>query len=219
MRNPWLELPKGPPHILPEDLAIIQRSKTTPAKLGLRLEVLPVPYLGNPIEAKILLLCLNPGFSQQDLRVYDNDPKCNEENIKTLTFESNPPFFYLNQKFSDTGGYKWWSKILKECLARFGEDRVSHKFMCLQYIAYHSVTFINPPSILESQNFTFDLLRKAMNQEKIIVVMRSKKLWIRAVPKLENYPYIELKNYRRPFISKRNMKEGDFERIVVALKG
>ena len=38
-----------------------------PEKLGLRLEVFPVAYVGNLNEAKIVLLCLNPGFIQEDI--------------------------------------------------------------------------------------------------------------------------------------------------------
>lgn len=218
MKNPWLYLPKQQPHILPGDLEVLMRFNVIPEKLGLRLEVFPVPYIGNLDEAKIVLLCLNPGFIEQDIEIYENDKGFNQENLKILTFESNPPFFYFNPKFKYTGGYKWWSKILKECINEFGMDEVSRKIMCLQYIAYHSVTFINPPTILESQKFTFNLLGKAINLKKIIVIMRSKKLWLKAVPELENYPYIELKNYRRPFISRRNMKDGNFERIVSAIK-
>ena len=218
MRNPWLNLPKAQPHILPEDLAILNGNKSSPEKLGLRLEVLPVPYVGNPETAEVILLCLNPGFIQQDVDDYENDSEFKQENFNVLSFQGKPPFFYFNPKFRYTGGYKWWSKILRELIQQFGEETVSEKFMCLQYIAYHSVTFVKPPKMLESQKFTFNLLREAIKQKKTIVVMRSKKLWIQAVPELEDYPYIELKNYRRPFISRNNIKNGDFEKIIFALK-
>ena len=90
--------------------------------------------------------------------------------------------------------------------------------MCLQYLAYHSKTYTNPPCILPSQKFTFNLLRQAIKDQKTIVVMRSKKLWTKAVPELEAYPYIELKNYRRPFLSERNMGEENFERLIESLR-
>lgn len=217
MRNPWPELPKKPPHILPQDLEDLKKANTTPERLGFRLEVFPVPYVGDPNKAKVVLLGLNPGFIEHDIEVYETDPEFNRQSLKTLTFSSNPPFFYFNNKFTYTGGYKWWSKILGECIRKFGLDTVSEKFMCLQYIPYHSVTFKNSPKYLESQKFTFSLLAKAIDQKKVVVIMRSKKLWLKAVPKLEGYPYIELKNYRRPFISKNNMAKGDFDRLIGAL--
>jgi hypothetical protein len=90
--------------------------------------------------------------------------------------------------------------------------------MCLQYLAYHSKTYVNLPCILPSQNFTFDILRQAIKDQKTIVIMRSKKLWIKSVPELEAYPYIELKNYRRPFLSEKNMGKENFEKLINALK-
>jgi hypothetical protein len=88
MINPWLQLPKTLPHILPQDLRSIEKSGTTPQKLGLRLEVLPIPYLGDPVKAPIVLLGLNPGFIQQDIDIYNTDQRFNRENLNILAFEN-----------------------------------------------------------------------------------------------------------------------------------
>lgn len=44
--------------------------------------------------------------------------------------------------------------------------------------------------------------------------MRSRKLWIEAVPELKEANYIELKNYRNPVISPNNMSQEDYVRLL-----
>lgn len=218
IENPWKSLPKAPPHILAEDLEVFVKHKKEPSHFGLQLEILPVPFLGDFEKASIVLLCLNPGYNRNlDRKAYE-DKYCFKESIKGLTFSSSTPFICLDPKLEYTGGYKWWTRLLKQLIQRFGMKKISEKLMCLQYLPYHSKTFRRPPCILPSQNFTFFLLRKAMEDQKNIVIMRSKKLWLEAVPELETYPFIELKNYRMPYLTERNTKNGNFQRLIEALQ-
>jgi hypothetical protein len=218
LRNPWEAISKSPPHILEEDLGVLRQSGITLEKLGWRTEQFPCPFLGNYQKASVIFLCLNPGFCEpQDIYDY-NDKYYHQESIKTLTMSSDTPFFCLDSKVSFSGAYLWWTKILKQLINQFGREQLSNKLMCLQYLAYHSITYVNPPCILPSQNFTFDILRQAMKDKKTIVIMRSKKLWVKSVPELETYPYIELKNYRRPFLSERNMGKENFEKLIESLR-
>lgn len=207
-----------PPYVASVDADLLNKYEFNHEKLELRLELLPVPYIGNLDKAAIVLLCLNPGFDETlDVKT-SNDPLHNEENIKALSFSSSPPFFYFNPKLSYSGGYKWWSRLLKDLISEFGVEILSEKLMCLQYVAYHSKVYTDLPFILPSQRFNFHLLEQAMNARKIIVIMRSKRYWIRAVPRLANYPYVELKNYRNPYLTKNNVKTGDFQKIREAIK-
>lgn len=217
-RNPWLKLPKAEPFILTEDLKHISRYGLEPNDLGWKTELLPVPYLGSFKKAKIVLLCLNPGYNKELDKKAHKDKYYYQENLKSLNFKSNTPFYCLDPKFSYSGGYRWWMRLLKSLIKEFGLKTISQKLMCLQYISYHSKTFRKPPCILPSQKFTFYLLRKAMKSKKVVVVMRSKNLWLQNVPELKNYPYIELKNYRMPYLTERNVKNGDFREIIDSLK-
>lgn len=215
-QNPWVELPKKAPYILKSDLKVLNRYGTVPEDLGFRLEVPPVPYVGTLDKTKVVLLCLNPGFKEEtDLGRMGKVEY--EENIKTLTFSSNTPFYYLNPILAGSGGYEWWSKILRSFIAAYGMKTISEKIMCIQYLGYHSIRFRRPPYVLPSQYFSFNLVRKAILNKMPIVIMRSKKLWLESVPELENYPYIELRNYRRPFLTKNNIKNGNFDSLLNAL--
>ena len=168
-RNPWLGLPKSQPYILTKDLRKLSLHGLTPEKLGWKTKLLPVPYLGNLKKAKIIVLCLNPGYNRKlDNRAYFKDKYYFQENLKSLKFTSHTPFYCLDTKFDYSGGYIWWTRLLKSLIKDFGLRSLSKKLMCLQYIGYHSTTFRKPPCILPSQKFTFCLLKQAMKENKTI---------------------------------------------------
>lgn len=218
MQNPWIKLPKIPPHILLEDFEVLTKYGKKPEHFGLQLEILPIPYLGNFKKASVVLLCLNPGYHRYlDRKAYE-DKYYFQESLNSLTFSNRIPFLYLDTKLKHTGGYKWWTRLLKRLTEKFGIKILSEKLMCLQYLPYHSKIYSNPPCILPSQKFTFSILRRAIKNNKIIVIMRSKKLWFDAVPELKTSPFIELKNYRMPYITERNTKNGDFQKVIEALQ-
>ncbi|MBU1043873.1 MAG: hypothetical protein KJ915_05690 [Candidatus Omnitrophica bacterium] len=219
-KNPWLGLPKNAPFILSDDSQVLKDRGVNPDNLNWKLELLPVPYLGNPNKAKVVVLCLNPGYNKiLDERAYFKDKYYFRESLESLKFTSHTPFYCLDTKFDYSGGYLWWTRLLKPLIKDFGLKVMSEKLMCLQYIGYHSITFREPPCILPSQKFTFYLLEQAIKENKTIVIMRSKKLWIRSVPKLGSYPFIELKNYRMPFLTEKNTERGDFQQVINALQG
>lgn len=93
MDNPWTNLPKEAPFVLPQDKAVLD--KYSPKLIGdhaIRLDTLPYPYLGSPSNATILLLALNGGFSDQNLHYIQNDPYYVEQRRRSLIFESRYPF-------------------------------------------------------------------------------------------------------------------------------
>lgn len=219
MDNPWLKLPKKEPFILPNDFEVLRKNNIDLIKIGIHTELLPVPFLGNLNKASIILLCLNPGYNKKlDYFAY-SDKIFLKESIKSLTFSCQIPFNCLDEKFSFTGGYIWWKKILKSLIKIFGNKKISQKIMCIQYFPYHSKKYHHLPFVLPSQYYSFYLVKQAIKKNKIIVIMRSKKLWLKAVPELEKYSYIELKNYRRPFLTENNLENRiDFERIIKVLQ-
>lgn len=71
--------------------------------------------------------------------------------------------------------------------------------------------------ILPSQHSTFALLREAITDGKMIVVMRSEQQWLASVPELRQTHYVMLKNVRRPCFTPGNMPPGTFDRLVEEL--
>lgn len=216
--NPWLDLPKKDPFVLPSDRAIIERiNACAKPEHQIRLEVLPVPFLGSLEKASVVLLSLNPGIDDQDFDIFRRDKDYVEQNRRTLSFESNPSFFYLGRQFAYTEGYKWWFKRLRKLIEICGHETVASKIMCIEYFPYHSRKYATTTPLIPSQNYGFSLARQAIAQQKVIVVMRSYQLWIAKVPELGGYPSIRLSNSRSPYITPTNMPVNDFQRIVTAL--
>lgn len=91
--------------------------------------------------------------------------------------------------------------------------------MCLQWFPYHSagVGDLGSVAVLPTQQYTFGLLKDAIREGKMIVMMRSEQLWLASVPEFRQVHYVLLKNVRRPFCSPGNMPPGAFERLVDAL--
>ncbi len=162
--NPWANLPRTGPFVLPEDRLLVNAiNRTAKPDYQVVLEVLPVPFLGSLESAKVILLAKNPGIVKQDFEIFHssnvNDKDYVVQNRRTLTFESMPPFFYLGRKFSHTMGYKWWSDRLADVVRRCGHDRVAAKLMCIQYFPYHSKKYRDSNPIIPSQRYSFDLNR------------------------------------------------------------
>jgi hypothetical protein len=76
MRNPWSELPPGPPYILPCDCAGIaslnERTGSKGKRSAINDQSIPEPFIGNPKSAPIILLNLNPGDSAEDPNTHRN---------------------------------------------------------------------------------------------------------------------------------------------------
>ena len=217
MRNPWVDLPVHAPFILREDLPGIGRYDHAHPNRQVRTNVLPVPFLGNPAGARVLLLSLNPGYSDQGARLLAENVCYADAHRRALLFSADPPFFYLSPEFADTSGYRWWSAKLSALIARVGRARVMADVSCIEYFPYASVAYHPFGEYLPSQYFGFHLVRQAMQNQKVIVIMRSVSRWLAAVPELTQYPYMSTRNVRNPTISPGNIPDGRFEEIVRVL--
>jgi len=216
MENPWQQLPHIQPYILKEDLSNISAfNESIDPNHAIRTDILPEPFLGNPITAKVILLNLNPGFDDKDL-YWHKQQEFVLENRKNLFHQSDPPFYLLNQKFKESGGFIWWHAHLKQFIDLFGLDTVSQKFLCVEYFPYHSKQY-KPMSIIPSQGYTFFLVREAIKQQKPIIMMRGKRLWLEAIPELSHYPYSSLNSAQNVSVSRNNLPDGVFDSIATFL--
>jgi hypothetical protein len=214
MKNPWSVLPLKPPYVLPEDWEVLRPRHYT-ENTRPRLEILPAPFVGCPESAEVYLLSLNPGFKDYDL-VALNQEDYQEQKRRSIVFASRFPFFILDPAFSGRPGYKWWNNKLKRLLEMFGSRRVAERLMCIQYFPYQSREY-SRQELIPSQAFGFHLAGQAIDRGKTVVVMRGRRYWVEAVPELDAYPCIQIRNARNPTLSPKNMEAGDFDRIVAAL--
>lgn len=219
MQNFWDDLPITSPYVLPCDRPILDRfSPKLIGDVAIRLDTLPYPYLGNPEMANVLLLALNGGFAPEVLNYISGDPVYVDQRRKSLTFESDYPFFYLDPRFDYTLGYQWWHRRLSYFIQRRGQKAVADQFACIQFFPYCSTRYKALPKTLPSQEYSFGLVRQAIADKKEIVLMRSRALWLTAIPELRDYPYIELKFPRNPHIDRKHMTGEQFARIENAVQ-
>jgi hypothetical protein len=188
MQNPWIELPYRAPYVLPGDrLAVMQFNAKAPPDVALRLELIPEPFLGRP-DALVVLLNLNPGFDEREIRFHTNDALFIDLSRKNLLHEDmDYPFYLLNPRISASLGHQWWMKKLKEPICHAGLERVARRLLCVEYFPYHSQRYRAAPHALDSQGYSFDLVRQAIARGALVVIMRGKANWVSAVPELGSY--------------------------------
>lgn len=216
MVNPWINLPLQKPFLLPSDKGfVLSFNKKVGADYQIHAELLPEPFLGNP-KAKIIFLNLNPGYSELD-PFFHKESSFIENSRKNLAHApSEFTFFLLNPDLSDTPGHKWWEKKLKVLIERYGMKKIANEVCCIEYFPYHTKKYKHFSKVLDSQKYSFDLVREAISRDALIIIMRKEKDWIKAIPELESYGYFTVKNKLNPCISKNNLPDG-FNKILEKL--
>lgn len=210
--NPWLNLPQIAPYILPEDLAVIKSHKNF---IGLRLDTLPEPLVGGLDNAQVIFLALNPGFTDSDVEVNMQLPEFIEGCRTNLHNPFTSPFYYFNGGLEATGGYKWWSARLKPLIqAGVSLETLRDKIMMVEYFPYHSINYKHINAYTPSQLYSFEIVREAARRNKTIIIMRSKSLWLQAVPELANHNYMTLSSAQNVVISPKNLGELNFRVLL-----
>jgi hypothetical protein len=206
-----------------DDLATLQKfnDKNGSTEYKIIGKIFPEPFIGNPEKANVYLLSLNPGYGGDEDIWHRNKKfiKLIFDNIELK--ETDFPYYYLstNNYFAKSPGHLWCSRVFKELISAVTAQKLSKAICCIQFHGYHSKKYKSPGDILPSQKQSFDLVKSAMNRKVPIILMRSKKLWFKAINDLENYPnLILLNNPRNPTVSIGNMKEGEFNKILNSIR-
>lgn len=215
MNNPWKDLPQNAPFILETDKEEVLTFNTK-AKPIVKIQhhVLPEPYIGNP-NAPVVLLNLNPGYADEDVAYYQTEFVLQlwQKNLFHMPMEY--PFYILHPEFDqELGGTMWWRTKLREMIEICGTKKVTKNICCIEYFPYHSIRYKPLKAPLESQRYSFDLVKKAIDNQAVIIVMRSEKSWLTAVPELENYMHLyRLNSKQNVAVSRNNCPEG-FSKIL-----
>jgi hypothetical protein len=218
MQNPWESLPEAAPFILDTDRETLsQRLSRITGDYSLRLDLRPQPYTGCPQTAQVILLALNPGFSTDDIIELEN-PDYADQWAQALTFETRTPFYFLDPAFTHTAGYAWWFRRFRDLISECGLEPVKNQIACVELFPYKSKSYRPVGVTLPSQLYSFHLVREAMNQGKEIVVMRSERAWLDAIPELQSYNYIKLSNHQNPYLSRNQMSSDQFARLMRRLR-
>ncbi len=231
IENPWTDLTSSSTGNLSArvDEGVFERHRSHRAVKNLRLDMLPVPFIGSP-DADVLLLTLNPGARTADDK---HGPAFVEVRRQALRFEASSTFFCLDNEFSSTEGYAYWTSRLRalaeavgakispsgtevdpETFRAVGYKVLAKRLLVLQYLGYQSLTWQPLPEIVPSQLFAFELVQRAIDSGRLVIVMRSRKLWQSAVQSLASAKVVELRNPRSPYLTPKNMGEPAFLDLV-----
>lgn len=217
MLNPWGDLPTEPDYVLPCDLeAVALANARANDDRFIHLQRMPKPYHGRP-DAPLVLLAANPG-----VRGIGNEEQGDMTGLWRLNLlHMMPDYFFcpLHPAHELLPTYHWWSAKLRELIKLYGRRTVADNVQCIQYFPYHSRAFPGSSLRVPSQQYSFHLVRQAIERRAVIIVMRSKRHWDEAVPELKNYRLqYEVRNRRNPTISSANCPEG-FAVIVDRFSG
>ena len=220
--NPWATLEDRPPYVLPRDAPLVQafnRSSKGDEPYTVHVDVPPTPFTGN-LDGSVVLLNLNPGYSDMHPQEFSDRAYRSAvlANLRQDTLRHT--FMLLDPIWQQAkAGHRWWSLKARELVESAGLDAVTSQLLVVEWFPYHSRKFRDLPQLLPSQQFGFDVARRAMDRGAIIVAMRSFAKWKAAVPRLTDYPeYSELRNVQNPTLSRGNCAEGVFDRMVTALR-
>jgi len=237
--NPWLDLVNDiegniyipySENVLKTDKRVLDEFNSRASEIfKYHTEVLPEPFLGNVLDAKVVILALNPGF------VYDANigkwekaseaekenfikSKCDQLSLKTKEFISE-------DKIENEIGDNYWSKKTKYISDNYPNSK--NDIALIQFCGYHSEKFRLISSkyfgrsslYLSSQEFTFRIIRYLMQKDRVIILARGERIWYKAITGLCKYPkLVKLKNYRNICITPGNCVNNGFELIDKALR-
>ena len=221
--NPWIFIQDKKDFIAACDRDLIDlvlaADPSPPSQL--HFEVLPEPFAGDPQKAVVFLLSLNPGWGGTEEGEQKAATGWDVELRRNLTFNATTPFVHIDPRFREaTGGGMWWTKRLRRLAEATPWDRVGERLMVLEFFGYHSKSWQSLPVPLPSQAFTFQLLRQAMDRDRLIIVTRGWSIRVWSVPELyANKRIVHLNSQRWSGISPGNMPPDAFQRVVASLNG
>jgi hypothetical protein len=228
MENPWIEIVGNLDEtnfVLKEDKAVIDKfNQSANETFKVHTEIMPAPFMGNVHNAPIMLLLLNPGYDEnEEINGYYKEYKPFWKNeIQHIQSIPELPLFCLDEKYIEYSNY--WSNKLKPLTLITSKEMVAKKICKVQFFPYHSQKFKSISkkilikegidNYLKSQKYNFYLVEKAMERNAVIIILRSRKMWFEAIPKLEKYENLYFTNsYLNTILSKNNLSE-TFPKII-----
>lgn len=222
LKNPWTDLPSEAPYVLEcdrEKIEAFNRRFADQPDYLLQTQLYPEPYIGNP-DSPIYLLGLNPGYDESDDAQHRDDAFTSAIRSNLRHDEVEIPFYFFDPRFAASPGARWWRGKCR-WFANDGTDlaTLAKMVFCVELFPYHSRKYRALAGGVASSEYSVELVRKAMDEGKIIVAMRAFNDWCSRIPRLSNYPgLLRLNSAQNVSLSPGNLKNG-YDRILATLKG
>jgi hypothetical protein len=179
-----------------------------------KLDFIPQPYVGNPYSSVVYYLLGNPNPLGNNYSI-----ELQELQKKNLSHEIiEYPLFWLDPKYKESEVYKWWIDNLSYLVGELGRKIITKYIFAIDYFGYFSE---NTPSFknLPSQEYSFYLIKKAIEDKKIIIVARCANRWYNSISTLKEYENtFELNNPSNVIISPGNVGDENFDKIIERLR-
>jgi hypothetical protein len=218
MKNPWLDYSaqyKNTVHPLDEELfrRVNERLIKRGSNYELSRENVALPFFGNP-EANLFMLYANPGLDKVNTPLEETAELLELFDLaRKHELKGEEAFVFLRKEFEGTPGYKWWERTLRFVFRRFESEHVRARALANMFSAeihpYKSVNYA-PLTAKEgsfpSSQYTYHLVRRAIDRGALILIARAKKEWFEAVPELKHYEkVIYLSSAQQSAISPNNV--------------
>ena len=162
----------------------VERINDGDEKVELTFSSLPDPYSGNP-KSKVYCLNKNPGKPDP---AFADVKEFKEATLKNLRLEQDTCFWaeiIKNESGNVHSGIDWLKRRTKQLEQTLGQHP---DIFFIEYFPYHSTRGFDFPECLPSYEFTNKLIEDAMNEGKMIIIMREKKKWLKRIKGLVDYP-------------------------------
>jgi hypothetical protein len=219
MENPWKNISEETSKYIADCDKVVIKKLDLESKFDF--SILPHPYMGDPVNAEIFLLNGNPNIGAPnkgiDHKIFTKEHKdivLNNLEHKIVDY----PLYGINGAFKNYFVFKWWFKHLEPIIKKIkNPQKVSKKIFEAEYVPYFSDKFI--PVTVPSQKYTFDIIERAIDNNKVIIIMRGKNEWENAIQNLNNFcNKFVLHSAQNVIISSGNLDDGKFEEIIKRIK-
>ena len=203
-----------------------ERTKNEP-EYQLHTEILPYPFIGDVLGARVVLLMSNPGYKVSS-NIEAHEKMSDEEKRFVIRAQTQAmlledrAIFYSGPEYKPFNEEQDWYWAKKTRIIREAVPGAETKIAAVQLMAYHSrkyKPFSEKMGLLPSQEYTKRLVKYLIAKDVVFVYRGSKNKarWFDLVPELENATCVELSSIRNACLSEKNCKDGGFEKIKAAL--
>lgn len=193
----------------------------------LHTEILPYPFIGDVLGARVVLLMSNPGYKVSS-NIEAHEKMSDEEKRFVIRAQTQAmlledrAIFYSGPEYKPFNDEQDWYWAKKTRIIREAVPGAETKIAAVQLMAYHSRKYKPFPEkmgLLPSQEYTKRLVKYLIAKDVVFVYRGSKNKarWFDLVPELENATCVELSSIRNACLSEKNCKDGGFEKIKAAL--
>lgn len=194
----------------------------------LHTEILPYPFIGDVLGARVVLLMSNPGYKVSS-NIEAHEKMSDEEKRFVIRAQTQAmlledrAIFYSGPEYKLFNDEQDWYWAKKTRIIREAVPGAETKIAAVQLMAYHSRKYKPFPAkmgLLPSQEYTKRLVKYLIDKKDVVFVYRgikNKARWLDFVPELENATCVELSSSLNACLSEKNCKDGGFEKIKAAL--